>query len=653
MNNRGSHQNNADSSDGSGDDADAVAGVGGPFADASQSPLSGGDPPSLTDADGGVTQFSYNASGNLASLTDPDQNTTTWSYNSQNNVTQQTDSQGNSAAFAYNSSGQLVSYTDMDGNVRTYQYDSAGHVIAETLYASAADAAAGQNAEDTLDYAYDSSGNLTSESDDDSSDTYTYDSENRLASATETSLDAPTVVLAYQYSGTGTQPSGVAATIGGVADYQDAYTYNSQGQLTAIARTAASAAATPWRTKRSTWPTMSAGQVADDRPLRERPVGGRGGRTLTTPPGRLVGLVYDQGTTVLASYTYSYAASATSSPPGTDGTLVAGEGQGTASSPLLSGEGQGTASSPLLSGEGQGTASSPLLSGEGQGVRASWLPGGATLPADSTQGINTAELDQAMSPEELIASVTSLDGSVAYSYDAEGQLTAASYSPLPPGEGQGEGSPGEGQGEGGQTGGQTQPNESYSYDANGNRTSSTSSAAVVIGTGNELLFDGTYTYTYDADGNCTAKFIDVHHTGVLSTGDTDVTQYTWDADSRLVQVTTSATFGSVTQIVSYLYDAEGRWIGENIENGSGVVTQETASSTMATRSSCSSARRPRGRWQRCDDQRGPQPSLPLGSGGGSVLVRRAAYAAVVGAGHQRVHAWHRRLAAYGQRGHGA
>ena len=59
----------------------------------------------------------------------------------------------------------------MDGNVRTYQYDSAGHVISETLYATAADAAAGQNAEDTLHYAYDKSGNLTSESDDSSSDT--------------------------------------------------------------------------------------------------------------------------------------------------------------------------------------------------------------------------------------------------------------------------------------------------------------------------------------------------------------------------------------------------------------------------------------------------------------------------------------------------
>ena len=58
-----------------------------------------------------------------------------------------------------------------------------------------------------------------------------------------------------------------------------------------------------------------------------------------------------------------------------------------------------------------------------------------------------------------------------------------------------------------------------------------------IGANNELLFDGTYTYTYDADGNETAKFIDVNHTGVLQAGDTDVTQYTWDADNRLVQVT--------------------------------------------------------------------------------------------------------------------
>ena len=163
--------------------------------------------PALTDADGGITHFGYDLPANLASLTDPDGNTTTWTCNSQNNVTQETDAQGNSASLAYNSSGQLVSYTDKDGGVRTYQYDSAGHVIAETLYATAADAAAGQNAEDTLHYAYDTSGNLTSESDDCSSDTYTYDSQNRLTSVTETSVDSPTVVLTYQYAATGTQPT--------------------------------------------------------------------------------------------------------------------------------------------------------------------------------------------------------------------------------------------------------------------------------------------------------------------------------------------------------------------------------------------------------------------------------------------------------------
>ena len=121
-----------------------------------------------------------------------------------------------------------------------------------------------------------------------------------------------------------------------------------------------------------------------------------------------------------------------------------------------------------------------------------------------------------MLPEQLISSVTTLSGSTQYSYDAEGQLTAATYSGV-----------------------SAQPDESYAYDANGNRTSSTSSAPVVIGKGNEVLFDGTYTYMYDADGNCTAKFIDANGTGVLQAGDTDVTQYTWDAGGRLVQVTTS------------------------------------------------------------------------------------------------------------------
>ena len=498
-----------DADDDSGDDADGVA-AGPMAAAAAETPASGaetfnsqGQLATLTNADGGATSFSYATSGSLASLTDPDGNTTSWTYNSQNQVTQETNSLGNSDSLAYNSAGQLVGYTDADGNVRTYQYDSAGHVATETLYASAADEAAG-NAEDTLNFAYDSAGNLVSESDDSASDTYAYDSQNRLTSATEAEADTPTVVMTYTYSGTSTEPSGVSVTIGGVADYEDSYSYNSAGQLTQIVRTAADPSggdAVAEETVDLSYNSSGQLQTIDRY---------QGGQLAVEADysydsaGRLTGLVYEQGATVLASYSYTYAAAAS-----------------------------GEAASA--------SASTP------------WLPSGAVLPADSTQNVNTSALDEAMLPQELISSVTTLSGSTQYSYDAEGQLTAATYSGV-----------------------SAQPNESYAYDANGNRTSSTSSAPVVIGKGNEVLFDGTYTYTYDADGNCTARFIDANGTGVLQVGDTDVTQYTWDAGNRLVQVTQTAVYGgAASQIVTYLYDAEGRWIGENIENGSGVVTHET------------------------------------------------------------------------------
>ncbi len=328
----------------------------------------------LSDADGDTTRFGYDSSGNLTSLTDPDRNTTTWSYNGQNQVTQETvssplpsgEDEGSGSApftatatFGYNSSSQLVSYTDMDGGVRTYQYDSAGHVISETLYPTAADATAGQNAEDTLHYGYDNSGNLTSESDDSSSDTYTYDGQNRLTSASETSVDSPTVVLTYEYSGASTQPSGVSATIDGVADYQDAYTYNAQGELTEIVRSGVSGGdAVADETVDLTY--NAAGQVQSI----DRYQGGQlavEANYSYDSAGRLTDLVYRQGTTILASYAYAYA-------------------------------GAGSAGVPALAGQ----TGSQVLSG--------WLPSGAMLPATSTQGIDTAGLDQAVSPEDLVAS---------------------------------------------------------------------------------------------------------------------------------------------------------------------------------------------------------------------------------------------------------
>ena len=66
-------------------------------------------------------------------------------------------------------------------------------------------------------------------------------------------------------------------------------------------------------------------------------------------------------------------------------------------------------------------------------------------------------------------------------------------------------------------------NESFSYDANGNRTMTGDST----GTGNELTSDGTYNYTYDANGNMVTQTD-------IATGDETI--YDYDYLNRLVEV---------------------------------------------------------------------------------------------------------------------
>ncbi len=114
--------------------------------------------------------------------------------------------------------------------------------------------------------------------------------------------------------------------------------------------------------------------------------------------------------------------------------------------------------------------------------------------------------------------------------------------------------------------------ESYSYDLNGNRITANGSS-YTTGADNRLISDGTYRYEYDAEGNRTERYIDVNADGVLDAGDTDITQYAWDNRNRLIEVTNRAVFGGdPTQIVQYGYDPENRMVAETVDsNGDGVV----------------------------------------------------------------------------------
>ncbi|MFM6321527.1 MAG: RHS repeat-associated core domain-containing protein [Microcystis panniformis] len=132
-----------------------------------------------------------------------------------------------------------------------------------------------------------------------------------------------------------------------------------------------------------------------------------------------------------------------------------------------------------------------------------------------------------------ITKITDIDGTTDYTYDKRAQLTGANYSNT------------------------NNPDESYSYDANGNRiTSSIHGNGYVTGKGNRLLSDGKYNYEYDNEGNLTKQT-------EIATG--KVQELTWDYRNRLVAFVDKDATGKETQRVEFTYDALNRRIAKAVD----------------------------------------------------------------------------------------
>jgi RHS repeat-associated protein len=115
--------------------------------------------------------------------------------------------------------------------------------------------------------------------------------------------------------------------------------------------------------------------------------------------------------------------------------------------------------------------------------------------------------------------------------------------------------------------------ESYSYDAVGNRLSSLSLSPYQYNSSNELTSTPSTSYTHDADGNVTAE-----------TNTNGTTQFSWDFENRLTQVTLPGTSGMVT----FMYDPFGRRIYKSSPTWTGIFLYdhdnliETANSSRAS-----------------------------------------------------------------------
>ncbi|MBE9075753.1 hypothetical protein IQ241_00295 [Romeria aff. gracilis LEGE 07310] len=152
--------------------------------------------------------------------------------------------------------------------------------------------------------------------------------------------------------------------------------------------------------------------------------------------------------------------------------------------------------------------------------------------------------DFAYDAANRITQITDVDGSSDYSYNARNELIGADHT---------DGS---------------NPDESYDYDANGNRVSSSlHGSGYVTGANNQLLSDGIYTYEYDKEGNLIRQTEIV--TGI-------VRNLTWDYLNRLVRVVDVDSAGSEVMRVEYTYDIVGRRIAKSVDSdGAGNAAAQT------------------------------------------------------------------------------
>ena len=93
---------------------------------------SGNDVLTATDPDGHATTFAYDTHGNRTSVTNALNQTTVSAYDSTGQLTSTTDANGHATTFGYSSSGDLATITTADNAVTSLAYDGAGRLTGVT-----------------------------------------------------------------------------------------------------------------------------------------------------------------------------------------------------------------------------------------------------------------------------------------------------------------------------------------------------------------------------------------------------------------------------------------------------------------------------------------------------------------------------------------
>ena len=490
-----------------------------------------------------VSVFSYDADGNLLAATDADGNTTTYAYDALNRRTAVTDALHEVTATTYDAVGNVLTVTDPLGRKTTYGYDALDRRIRVTDQLGEATATAFDavgNVVSTTDplgnqwlSAYDALNRLVASRDADGNTTlYTYDA----VGDTLTVTDALANTTTYTYDGL----SRLMSERDQLGDTRQ-YAYDLDGRrvvtIDALGRTTRDVYDALGRNTGETWLDASSSVVNTI--------------TRTFDAAGQLHAVSD----AFATYAIDYDALGrmtridNTGSPGLTAVVLSCAYDSVGNLLRVSSTIGGLAdwattytydalnrvvSVAQSGGEAVDKRVTFTFDAAGQVDTVNRFAAGATLSVTSTYTWDAAgrvaaigHVNAGGSIDNLgftwdaagrLVGLTSVDGTATFSYDANGQLGTATYS--------------------------YQPQESFTYDAAGNRVVT----GAVTPTANRILDDGTYTYTYDAEGNRVTRTN-------KTTGTVD--SYVWDQRNRLVGVTTRDAGGTVLASETYRYDAFG------------------------------------------------------------------------------------------------
>ena len=227
---------------------------------------------SQTDALGGTTQYAYDAIGDPVSLADPRRGVTTFTYDALARATKRVDPLNRQWVFAYDAVGNLTSFTDQRGQTSQFTYDSLNRLSAET-YPDA-----------TVSRTYDANGRLTQVNDSQGGVfSYQYDSAGRLLRSV-----APQGAIAYVRDGLGRMTSRQV-----VGEPQATYQYDAASNLTQAAMAAVSV-------------SVNMGYDARNFLTSQSRSNGVSSAVTYDPLARVLSIVHQAGSNVLANFSYTY-----------------------------------------------------------------------------------------------------------------------------------------------------------------------------------------------------------------------------------------------------------------------------------------------------------------------------------------------------------